>query len=60
MGYFINDNGEECYNDLNRNVHPEWVGWQVIDSYKERYGMFKPCHDKCNDLEFLYIKYKRL
>lgn len=58
MGYYINDNGDECYNDLCRQEHPKWIGWQVIDSFKKTYNMFKPCLDKCNDLVFLYNKYK--
>lgn len=30
----INDDGGETYKGIARRVHPEWVGWKIIDNNK--------------------------
>ena len=47
-------NGVEHYKDVSRRGNPEWLGWQVIDYLKQKYGKFYECQDKCGDLENLY------
>ncbi|MCU4166619.1 glycoside hydrolase family 108 protein [Carboxylicivirga caseinilyticus] len=40
-GYYANvtgDKGGETYMGVARNLHPDWEGWQYIDTYKETYG----------------------
>lgn len=36
-GGYVNDSvdrGGETYKGIARNMHPNWIGWKVIDSYK--------------------------
>ncbi len=43
-GYYANvkgDKGGETYMGVARNLHPNWHGWVIIDSYKERFGKIK-------------------
>lgn len=49
-------NGEEFVNGISRNDSQEWIGWKIIDSYKKKYGLFKECHDRCHELDYLYNK----
>lgn len=46
--------GIEHYKDISRKDYPEWTGWKVIDYFKQKYGKFYECQDKCGDLEHLY------
>ncbi|GAF05798.1 glycoside hydrolase family 108 protein [Saccharicrinis fermentans] len=43
-GYYANvagDRGGETYMGVARNLHPNWDGWQLIDTYKETFGKIK-------------------
>jgi len=43
-GYYANvtgDKGGETYMGVARNLHPNWDGWQIIDTYKEAFGVLK-------------------
>jgi lysozyme family protein len=43
-GYYANvtgDKGGETYMGVARNLHPSWDGWQIIDTYKEAFGVLK-------------------
>ncbi len=39
-GGYVNDKddrGGETYKGISRKFHPEWVGWEIIDTYKSEY-----------------------
>lgn len=43
-GYYANvagDKGGETYMGVARNLHTDWEGWKIIDSYKEMFGSIK-------------------
>ncbi len=43
-GYYANvsgDKGGETYMGIARNLHPDWEGWEFIDSYKLTFGVLK-------------------
>jgi len=62
-GYSNNkkDAGKETYKGISRRFHPEWKGWEIIDSLKEKKG-FKKLLNKNEDLnkltkDFYYNNY---
>ncbi len=43
-GFYANvkgDKGGETYMGVARNLHPNWKGWEIIDSYKLTFGDIK-------------------
>ena len=43
-GYYANvagDKGGETYMGVARNLHPDWEGWKIIDTYKQKVGKIK-------------------
>ena len=36
------DAGGETYRGIARVYHPHWVGWELIDSYKQQLGLSSP------------------
>jgi hypothetical protein len=57
INYKIED-GTEIYKDIRRDKTPDWPGWRVIDDFKNKYGQFMECQDKCGDLIILYKLFK--
>lgn len=39
-GYTI-DNGGETYKGISRKAWPKWAGWQLIDTYKKKFGQIR-------------------
>nr|WP_321411193.1 glycosyl hydrolase 108 family protein [uncultured Carboxylicivirga sp.] len=40
-GYYANvtgDRGGETYMGVARNLHPKWLGWYIVDAYKQKVG----------------------